>query len=85
MSVLRELASWLSCGLNVLAGGEREMTFSAASWDLARWGATVADRERGRRRVRAVDALNRAITGETDHCRTAYEAHIAFWRPRVLA
>ena len=81
--MLGELASLLSCLLNVLAGGQREITFSAASYELATFGTTLKDRARGRRRMAFVNRLNRAVTGETDHCRKAWEAHLAFWRERV--
>lgn len=74
-----EAVSWLSCGLNVLTGGEREITFSAESWRLYQYGETRADRTRGERRVRWVDALNRLVTGEQDHCRAAWDAHCARW------
>jgi hypothetical protein len=30
-----------------------------------------------------VNWLNRHVTGETDHCRRAWEAHLAFWRERM--
>lgn len=82
-TMLAELASLLSCLLNVLAGGQREITFSAASWEMAAYGATPADQARGMRRVRMVNAINRLATGEDDHCRKAWEAHVAFWRLRI--
>ena len=78
-----ELASLLSCLLNVLAGGQREITFSAASYELAAFGTTPRARWWGVRRVAFVNWLNRCVTGETDHCRMAWEAHLAFWRDRM--
>lgn len=81
--MLSELASLLSCLLNVLAGGQREITFSAASYEMATFGATPRVRWWGVRRVSFVNWLNRAVTGETDHCRKAWEAHLAFWRERM--
>lgn len=81
--MIGEFLSLLSCLLNVLAGGQREITFSAASYELATFGATPRARWWGVRRVAFVDWLNRAITGETDHCRKAWEAHLAFWRERM--
>lgn len=81
--MIGEFLSLLSCLLNVLAGGQREITFSAASYELAAFGTTLMDRERGRRRVAFVNWLNLHVTGETDHCRKAWEAHLAFWRERM--
>lgn len=78
-----EFLSLLSCLLNVLAGGQREITFSAASHELATFGPTPRARRWGTRRVTVVNWLNRHITGETDHCRKAWEAHLAFWRERI--
>ncbi|MBP2309372.1 hypothetical protein GBZ48_21690 [Azospirillum melinis] len=78
-----EFLSLLSCLLNVLAGGQREMTFSAASYELAAFGATPRARRWGARRVAVVNWLNRHVTGETNHCRKAWEAHLAFWRERM--
>lgn len=78
-----EFLSLLSCLLNVLAGGQREITFSAAFHELATFGATPRARRWGARRVIIVNWLNRHITGETDHCRKAWEAHLAFWRERM--
>lgn len=78
-----ELGSLLSCLLNVLVGGQREITFSAASYELATFGPTDRDRARGARRVAWVNRLNRFVTGETDHCQHAWEAHCAFWRQRI--
>lgn len=80
---LSEGLSLLSCGLNVIAGGQREMTFSAASWELAAYGETERDRTRGARRVAWVNRLNQLVTGEQDHCQRAWEAHVTFWRSRV--
>lgn len=82
-TIVTEGLSLLSCGLNVITGGQREMTFSAASWELAAYGETEQDRARGARRVRWVNWLNGLVTGEEDHCRKAWEAHVTFWRPRV--
>lgn len=81
--MLSELSSLLSCLLNVLAGGQREITFSAASYEMATFGAMPRVRWWGVRRVSFVNWLNRAFTGETDHCRKAWEAHLAFWRERM--
>lgn len=75
--------SLLSCLLNVFAGGQREMTFSAASWELAVYGATPTARAWGARRVAFVNWLNRTVTGETDHCRKAWDEHLAFWIERI--
>lgn len=81
--MFREFLSLLSCLLNVLAGGQREITFSAASYELAAFGATPRARRWGARRMAVVNWLNRHVTGETDHCRRAWEAHLAFWRERM--
>ncbi|WP_377807991.1 hypothetical protein ABNQ38_21660 [Azospirillum sp. A29] len=81
--MLGELVSLLSCLLNMLAGGQREITFSAASYELATFGATPRARWWGFRRVAFVNWLNRHVTGETDHCRKAWEGHLAFWRERM--
>ncbi len=77
--MLSEALSLLSCLLNVLAGGQREMTFSAASWELLTYGATPTARSRGARRVAFVDRINR----KPGHCRAAWDAHLAFWRERL--
>lgn len=81
--MIGEFLSLLSCLLNVLAGGQREITFSAASYELATFGTTSRARWWGARRVAAVNWLNLHVTGETDHCRKAWEAHLAFWRQRI--
>lgn len=81
--MLSEILSLLSCLLNVLAGGQREITFSAASYELASFGATPRARRWGAYRVAAVNWPNLHVTGETDHCRRAWEAHLAFWRERM--
>ncbi len=81
--MLGELASLLSCLLNVLVGGQREITFSAASYELATFGTTARARRLGVRRVAFVNWLNLRVTGEADHCHKAWEAHLAFWRERV--
>ena len=81
--MLGEFLSLLSCLLNVLAGGQREMTFSAASHELAAFGASPRARWWGARRVVVVNWINWTVTGEADHCRKAWEAHLAFWRGRI--
>ena len=81
--MLGELASLLSCLLNVLAGGQREITFSAASYEMATFSATPRARRKGARRVAVANWLNRHATGETDHCRKAWDAHLAFRRERI--
>jgi hypothetical protein len=81
--MLGELASLLSCLLNVLAGGQREITFSAASYEMATFGTTPRARWWGAHRVAFVNWLNLHVTAETDHCRKAWEGHLAFWRERM--
>lgn len=81
--MISELLSLLSCLLNVLVGGQREITFSAASWELLAYGKTPRARLWGARRVSFVNWLNRCITGEQDHCRKAWEGHLDFWRLRL--
>lgn len=81
--MLKEFLSLLSCLLNVLTFGQREMTYSAASWELSHFGTTERDRRRGYTRVQFVNWLNRKLTGEEDHCRKAWDDHLTFWRQRI--
>lgn len=77
---LAEFLSWLSCGLNVLTGGEREMTFSAGSWHLKMKGAKL-----GHARVFLVDNLSRLWGDGPGHCEEAYAYLEAVLRKRQAA
>ncbi len=72
MRRLIELASLLSCLLNVLIGtGDREVTLSAGSWELRRRGSRW-----GRILVALVDRLPWNHQG---HCEQAWYQHAVLW------
>ena len=68
---LYECLSLLSCLVNVIRGGERELTFSAESWYIANFCPVESEAAAARKKVEFIDRIFRAL-GEEDHCKAAW-------------
>lgn len=75
---LAEWASLASCWLNVLRGGQREMTLSAESYWRSRWHDQPCERLRAAKLVAAIDAFFLRTTGQAGHCEAAWLAWCEF-------
>lgn len=61
--------------LNVLTGGEAEMTFSARCWRAKSSSRTVLARGSWTVIVAAIDVACAVLRGEERHCATAWDNH----------